>query len=138
MDSFWWYALGSVVVGYGLLMVRGGVLSARVRAERKGFTLEAFKKELENRNYEPAAIEAAFSDFIRSRGHPVFPSDALERTLGFLPEEFDDMLEDRARLFGVQDVQNSSYASLFPLNSVQDYVHFLSEVVRGERKKSAS
>ena len=132
----WWYALPiSLFAAYGLLIVWSSSQAARTRDARKNYTLEAFKRALSDKNYDPKAVEGAYKDLVQSRGHPAFPQDELERTLGFLPEDFEDMLDARAQQLGVLDVLNSSYASLFPINSVEDYVRFLSAVIQGEQER---
>ena len=132
----WWYALPiSLCAAYGVLMVWSTLRLRRMMNARKNYTIEDFTSALREKNYDLKAVEAAYTDLEESRGFPPFPQDDLEQTLGFLPEDFEDMLEARAQQLGVLDVPNSSYASLFPLISVEDYVRFLSTVIEGEQQR---
>jgi hypothetical protein len=62
------------------------------------------------------------------------PDDDLEKDLGFWPEEFEDLVDARCEAQGIEDVFQSAYASLLPLWTVEDYVRFVDELIRGERE----
>jgi hypothetical protein len=126
-----WYALPVVmVIGFISLMMWSNARRHRTVAERSHITLASFINEFLDSGYSQRAIETAYIDLSGLCQHPVLRRDSLEKTLGLLPEDFDCMLETRCKELGVVDVWKSPYAKLFPLKIVEDYVRFLSEVMK--------
>jgi len=123
-------------LGYGLLMLRARSRHRKACAERDGITVEGFIKEFRGTSYAHEAIETAYADLSALSRLPIRRSDDLEKTLGFLPEDFERMIENRCRALGLANVWKSSHASMFPLKTAEDYVRFLS-LVMSEREQSA-
>ena len=126
--------LGVLAVGYWLLMQRTKARHSKMTAARQGVNVESFIKEFEGTPYGRPALEAAYADLTNLAHVPVRRSDDLEKTLGFLPEDFDDMLEKRCRSLGLVDVGKSPHAALFPLKTVEDYVRFLAAIMKEQGK----
>ena len=133
-----WYVLIIGLLAYGLLTFVGINIDRRRKAERSHITLEAFSEGFRDRRYEPNAIKAAYDDILKTLGHPAFPHDELEKTLGFDWQDFEEMLDERCRKLGIGKAEETEYAKLLPLWTVEDYVRFISEVMRGEHGKTVS
>lgn len=127
---------GILGAGYGLLVLRAKSREAKMRVERDGVNVESFIREFEGSPYDRSVLETAYSDLAELSRLPVRKGDDLEKTLGFLPEDFERVLEKRCRALGVDDVQKSPHASLFPLKTAEDYVRFLSAVMDGQQSSA--
>ena len=122
----------TIIIGaYGLLMLRGHLYWKRMRAGRSDINFEAFKRAFENSEYEPAAVESAWHDLTESRCVAILPKDDLEKTLGFLWEDFDTMLEQRCKKWGIAMGKEleQRFAPLLPVRTVEDYVRLLSAMM---------
>jgi hypothetical protein len=125
------YALPALlIIGYGSVILWSHLRGRRIAAARKGVTLASFVGEFIGSDYSQHAIEAAYADLIELCGHPVLRVDKLEHTLGLVTEDLEGVLQRRCQRLGVADVWKSPYAKLFPLKTVDDYVRFLSEVMK--------
>lgn len=126
----WYIIIGIVAVflGFGSLHWRN--VRRKVALGRANVTLASFIDEFTGIDCNARAIRAAYGDVTKLCGHGVFRKDELERTLGIDPEDFQDVFDKRCKQLGVADVWKSPYAKLFPLKTVEDYVRFLSEVMK--------
>jgi hypothetical protein len=137
--AWWGYGLVFVFAGLYALFVRSRLvhkrrLDASAIAARKDETLDSFIRRLDAKPYGRNAIEAAYADLTAAVGFSVVPHDDLEKDLGLWPEDFEDIVNARCEEQGVEDVFQTAYASLFPLWTVEDYVRFVDELMRGERE----
>ena len=113
-----------------LLMLRSLYHQQRLRLSRKSWSFEDFESEYsQSDGMSKLAIQYAYDDLTKLVGYPVGRRDDLESTLGLLPEDFEDILEKRAQSLGIADVYNSYYAQLFPVKTVDDYVHFIDKIL---------
>jgi hypothetical protein len=101
----------------------------RIKSERSGITLDDFRQEFRDAQYNENAVEAAFHDFVDSFGFPVRREDELWETLNLYPEDVDRMVERRALQLGVADIWHSPYSGSLPLDTVEDYVRLLSQIM---------
>lgn len=123
-----------LAIGYWLLFVRAKSRHSKMLIARDGVTLDSFVQEFANTPYTRAALEAAYADLSKISLLPIRRADELEKTLGLLPEDFDDMLEKRCRSLGLVDLRQSQHTALFPLKTAEDYVRFLSAVMDEQAK----
>ncbi len=130
-------ALALFAASYCILMLRSALHHRRARIARANVTLQGFFEEFAGTSYESKAIETAYNDIVNLYRSPVHRTDDLEKTLGILPEAFEDMLEERCHKIGMtlSEMLKSPYAHHLPVQTVEDYVRFLSEVMRREHPK---
>src|SRR5258708_3604837 len=107
---------------------------ARMLKERGHLSLDSFVKEFEGSPYGREVIEAAYSDIAGWCYHPIRRRDQLV-DLGFDYPDGEDMLQERCEKLGVPDVFHSPYKDHIRIETVDDYVRFLSTVTESERKK---
>lgn len=127
-------ALGVLAVGYWLLVLKTKSRHVEMATDRVGVNLQSFVKEFEGTPYCRSAIEAAYGDLFALCRLPIRRSDEIEKTLCVLREDFDYTFEKRCQGLGLTDVWKSPHASLFPLNTAEDYVRFLSAVMSEQGK----
>jgi hypothetical protein len=121
--------IGLLAVGYGVLMFRSHQQRAQIKRSRVGDCLEKFVKEFDGLHLSRCALDMAHMDLVNLAKMPVRRSDDLEKTLGFVPEDFERMVEKRCRQLGVLDVWKSRYIAHFPLKTVEDYVRLLGAIM---------
>jgi hypothetical protein len=122
------------LVWFALMIQIGKRHQARMLKERSHLSLDSFVKEFEGHSYDREVIEAAYSDIAGWCHHPIRRRDQLV-DLGFDYPEGEDMLEERCEKLGVPDVFHSPYKDLIRIETVDDYVGFLSAITESERKK---
>lgn len=110
---------------YLVLVIRARRKRAELVQLRVDHGMGDFLKEFEDASYEEAILEMAYDDLSKAAQMHVRRKDDLEKTLGFLPEDFEDLIISRCQKLGVADCQKSPAATLFPLKTVEDYVRFL-------------
>ncbi len=128
--------IGLLIVILGMLALGGVMLWShmhrkRIRAQRDGHDLEMFVAEFGDTHVSRVVLQMVYEDLSTNAKLPVHRFDDLEKTHGFLPEVITDVIENRCRTLGVADVWKSSYASLLPLRTAEDYVRLLA-AIRGE------
>lgn len=128
--------LAVVVVGYSLLMWRAKYRRTEILAARGDVSLESFIMEFEGQPFNRSVLETAYNDLWKLCRLPVKRGDELEKTLCLAHEDFDEMVEQRCRSLGVANVWKSSYASMFPLRTAEDYVRFLSAVTEAQQQSA--
>jgi hypothetical protein len=129
-------AVSVLALAYGALVVRGSLMRKRILRGRHGATVDDFVREFDGSGYSRPTLEMAYQDLAKLAQMPVRRADDLEKTLGFLPEDFEAMFEKRCDNLGLVDVWKSPHASMLPLKTAEDYVRFLSAVV-SDREKPA-
>ncbi|MEJ0013427.1 MAG: hypothetical protein WDM94_12560 [Bauldia sp.] len=111
----------------------------RRATSRSHLSFQSIEAEFSDSGWERDAIEAAYLDISRDRGHPVQRYDLIQKTLGFLPEDFASLARSRLSELGVPDLDTSAYAKASnDVRTVDDYVGFLSHVIRLEREKKGA
>jgi hypothetical protein len=106
----------------------------RIMAERSGITLADFREEFKDSQYNDKAVEAVFHDFVDSFGFPVRREDDFRDTLMMDMGDVDRMVERRALQLGVADIWHSPYSGSLPLDTVEDYVRLLSQIITTEEE----
>lgn len=118
--------LAIFICGYGVFWFFSNRWYRRViRNPRMTYTKDKFASDLRDNDYLDKAISDAFEDVARLCRHPAFPSDSLEKDLRCLPEDIEDMVEDRCRKTGFEDALRSPGSTALPIRTVEDYVRFL-------------
>jgi hypothetical protein len=100
----------------------------RMLKERKHLSLATFIEEFEGTSYCGEAIVATYDDIAGWCRFPVRRKDEFDM-LG-IGDEGEDLLSRRCEDFGIADMFESPYAKHFPLFTVEDYVSFLSDVMK--------
>ncbi len=130
----WYVAIGiSAVLGAGSLI--WFYLRRRTAVSHANATLTSLTDEFADGDYDRQAIRTAYEDVTKLCGHGVFRKDDLERTLGILPEDFEDVFQRRCQSLGIGDVWSAPYAEMMPVRTVEDYVRFLTFVMRERAPK---
>jgi len=130
------YVVIGAVVQIASLLTFAQISRRRMIATRNHLSFADFEAEFANSGCEPAAIEAAYADISTYCGYPIRRHDLMQRTLGFHPEDFEDLGRARLKKLGVLDLDRSPYLEASTkMASVDEYVRFLSYVVRSEREK---
>ena len=117
------------IIGYFWMSAK----SRRIRSQRQSGTLESFRQEFLGSGLHEAAIDRAYSDLTDFCTYHVGRQDVLEG-LGFLPEDFEDLVERRCREYGNPDAVLQKLTQFLPIRTVNDYVRFLSALIEMQRR----
>lgn len=101
-----------------------------IRDPRRNETFETFRASLHGSGYNERAIYDAYSDISEMCRHPVRPDDTLIGTLCMDPDDIDQLIKKRSLMNGIRDIWTSKLATRLPVNSVEDYAIFLSELYK--------
>ena len=104
-----------------------------VRDARKHLTIADFHKEFEGSNFDSLAVEIVYQELTHLTEFPIVRSDHLWNTLRLDREDVEDSLEERLKASGIGEV-----CSTTPIDTVEDYVRFLSYVVGAGSEKALS
>ncbi len=127
--------IAMLIAGCGAILKRHRRIQ-RIKKERGGITIADFRQEFRDSQYNEKAVEAAFHDFVDSFGFSGRREDELKETLMLHPEDVDRMVERRALQLGVADIWHSPYSGSLPLDTVEDYVRLLSQIITTEEEGS--
>jgi hypothetical protein len=78
-----------------------------IKRERENVTIVSFRGEFRNSDYALEAIEMAYEDITTNRHHPIRRYDKIQQTLGFVPEEFEDIMLNRCLTIGISEAFSS-------------------------------
>jgi len=124
-----------IIGGYGIFWIYARRRYAKdVLLPRSSDTIQTFALSLTGKGYSGKAISDAYNDLVGLCRHAVRAGDKIIGRLGIPPEEFEDVLAKRCREQGIPDVWNSAYSKFLPLDTVEDYVNFLTTLYAGANR----
>ena len=131
------YSLIATATFFGAYSLYYYLKDKKVKASRAGHTIETFVEEFSGSSYDEQAIRIAYQDLIELCGFAVRRWDSLNE-LGIDLETLDDLVMKRCKAAGAQGPTLEHLARVAPVDTVNDYVQFVAELLSVVKNRTVS